>query len=637
MKLSDIQRQAQESLKKGMDFTEAQKTYGMSLGMFKKLGGKPKEKLINRQENKYLEIVCGKDRRDPFELLPELDEELVLGTVLGDGHVCLPTGGVNSHLMIGHCWEQIGYVKLKYELMKPFISKILLYRPLSIDQELEGPQSDYSLHINTKTSKQFNFFYDLFYTEARQDKHNPHKDILKEYIAKRVSWKTLAFWIMDDGKKNSTCPGVFSISYRKQPWYSYGKSTRFVSILSENLGIELYLGEDKDSFTIHNKKESAEKALVNLTQHFWPDMHYKLGVLPDVCGSKYRKFDWFNQWDLKREGLRHPFFDDFDIKSYKNCEEERLRKRFLRSLFSHFRATGFPWGRLSEEERCQEWQRLKNNKTKVIEKTLRVDTSLSRLPNHFSPYRFKTSVEGNASPYEVFHDKKKLKSILEKRANVDTGVSQNRMRNILCHSNYRSVGQFNPAFVRYFSNLYCKGNEILDPCAGWGGRMFGTASVGKNYYGIEPSSLAIPQLEEARKWIYTVAPSLNIDIIKGVAEDPVNYGNKLFDMAITSPPYFNKERYSNELTQSYIKFPSPSKWLEGFLSPLINNVYNHLKVGSYFILNIDDYQGIPLTMSAIRYALKLGFKMEDNLWGCVGSRSTNKVKALDNFIVLKKE
>ena len=59
-----------------------------------------------------------------------------------------------------------------------------------------------------------------------------------------------------------------------------------------------------------------------------------------------------------------------------------------------------------------------------------------------------------------------------------------------------------------------------------------------------------------------------------------------FDLVFTSPPYFNIEKYSTDETQSYIRYPTYEKWVDGFLKVLIYNSFKCLKPGGYLILNV---------------------------------------------------
>jgi DNA modification methylase len=58
------------------------------------------------------------------------------------------------------------------------------------------------------------------------------------------------------------------------------------------------------------------------------------------------------------------------------------------------------------------------------------------------------------------------------------------------------------------------------------------------------------------------------------------------DLCFTSPPYFNTEKYSDEDTQSYVKYPEEQKWIDGFLFQTIENCYESLKKNGYLLMNI---------------------------------------------------
>ena len=62
-----------------------------------------------------------------------------------------------------------------------------------------------------------------------------------------------------------------------------------------------------------------------------------------------------------------------------------------------------------------------------------------------------------------------------------------------------------------------------------------------------------------------------------------------FDIVFSSPPYFTKEQYSEDENQSCNKFgDSLDSWINGFLKPVISNMYKITKPGGYFIINIAD-------------------------------------------------
>ena len=59
-----------------------------------------------------------------------------------------------------------------------------------------------------------------------------------------------------------------------------------------------------------------------------------------------------------------------------------------------------------------------------------------------------------------------------------------------------------------------------------------------------------------------------------------------FDFAITSPPYYDTEHYSEENTNSLNRYKDFDEWCKCFYIPLIRKTMFGLKDGSVFILNI---------------------------------------------------
>ena len=50
-----------------------------------------------------------------------------------------------------------------------------------------------------------------------------------------------------------------------------------------------------------------------------------------------------------------------------------------------------------------------------------------------------------------------------------------------------------------------------------------------------------------------------------------------FDTIFTSPPYFNVEKYSDEDTQSYIRYKDIDSWNKNFLHKTLGNIIPTLK------------------------------------------------------------
>jgi hypothetical protein len=100
---------------------------------------------------------------------------------------------------------------------------------------------------------------------------------------------------------------------------------------------------------------------------------------------------------------------------------------------------------------------------------------------------------------------------------------------------------------------------------------------------------------------------------------------KSFDFALTSPPYFDVEKYNGE-EQSWKRYATFEDWLAGFYAPMIESVADAIKPACYFALQIGN-QSYPLEENAKRIADACGLNY-------VETRSTSMV---NNYTETKPE
>jgi len=128
-------------------------------------------------------------------------------------------------------------------------------------------------------------------------------------------------------------------------------------------------------------------------------------------------------------------------------------------------------------------------------------------------------------------------------------------------------------------------DKVLDPCAGWGGRMIGISTVSNSYTCFEPSTKTYNGLLKLAEFIKKMNPEFKADVNKLPFED-AKLKKESFDFAITSPPYYDTEYYSDEKTNSLNCYKTFDDWVNGFYLPLIRNTMRALKPGKIFVLNI---------------------------------------------------
>ena len=152
--------------------------------------------------------------------------------------------------------------------------------------------------------------------------------------------------------------------------------------------------------------------------------------------------------------------------------------------------------------------------------------------------------------------------------------------------------------------------NIYDPSAGWGGRILGAMASMKriHYIGTDPNTdnfifglnktryeyvadffnqhgLETNPFWEEPKNTYHVFDEGSEHI--GKHPDFQQYKGKL-DLAFTSPPYFDREQYSDDDEQSFKSYPMYHDWRDNFLKPTLTNAYESLKNDRYLLWNIAD-------------------------------------------------
>lgn len=121
----------------------------------------------------------------------DIEFQVILGSVLGDGNLCKKHKNGGTHLRITHSPKQKEYLEYKYQLLKNNSFSIRKYK--FFDKRRKNPSySEYCFY--TKSSISLNDMYYNWYT--------PIKRIYEPDLFK-IEPLGLAIWYMDDG---SNCP-----------------------------------------------------------------------------------------------------------------------------------------------------------------------------------------------------------------------------------------------------------------------------------------------------------------------------------------------------------------------------------------------------------------------------------------------
>lgn len=176
---------------------------------------------------------------------------------------------------------------------------------------------------------------------------------------------------------------------------------------------------------------------------------------------------------------------------------------------------------------------------------------------------------------------------------------------------------FRPSAAKTIYELYgpkenCK---VYDYAAGYGGRFLG-AWAAKNvteYVAVDVNTETVKNAHELKKFLDTYYPNLKKSEIHLCGSEDFTvekfpqYKN-YFDIAFSSPQYFDTEIYSDEPTQSCHKYPKYDLWVKKFLRPTIHNAIDVLKKDGVFAINI--FEKLPNMKKIIVFiAGEKGFKL----------------------------
>ena len=184
-------------------------------------------------------------------------------------------------------------------------------------------------------------------------------------------------------------------------------------------------------------------------------------------------------------------------------------------------------------------------------------------------------------------------------------------------------------------NEFGNQGRILDPCAGWGGRLVGfLLSDASSYHGVDVSPLQIAGVESINETLAPLAEGdKNVELVCSKFED-AKLEDGAFDFALTSPPYFDVETYEGgEQSHQLADYPT---WRDVFFVALIQKTFAALKQGGVFALQIGSQQ-YPLMKDGTEIAEATGFeKVEVRQTKMVNGQHLTPEEAAEAILILKK-
>jgi len=290
------------------------------------------------------------------------------------------------------------------------------------------------------------------------------------------------------------------------------------------------------------------------------------------------------------------------------------RDNLVEWIFNHYRKNGFPKLQETETNLRNTYEKLiKRDISDILNERGEIKNSASMGSNiikHFC-YDLLYATKGEKSPscIDIFNDDDLLKRVIRNRCGYYTTKEDGTERpyvfafsDAMLIQGMRStaigfnVSMFKTLVAKFIMKTHCiEGGKVLDYAAGFGQRALAAGTLGLKYTGIDP-------------FTYNAVNNMikYFDITGNVYNDISENNNiykelKDYDLAFSSPPFFNLEIYSNDNTQSYNKY-NYDEWLSKYWEETVKNCFGSLKTNGIFILSMIDKYGknnLGIDMSSI--------------------------------------
>jgi 16S rRNA G966 N2-methylase RsmD len=292
----------------------------------------------------------------------------------------------------------------------------------------------------------------------------------------------------------------------------------------------------------------------------------------------------------------------------------------------------------SYNELNEDWKKLKKwtSSDVVINSTSRLGMKLSE---HFCPNFFDIETAKGDSFASLWNAKNLEKILRWNRKSHSTPYLSELKRGIYFCCGLPKSTMYRPQMMKLACMRYSP-NTVLDPCAGWGGRMLGAVSYGADYIAFEPNTKTYTNLNK-------IVDFLDISHkVKLICDDVRNYQKydlPNVDMVLTSPPYFDLEVYTHEATQSVSNSDSYQQWAEEFLKPVIKMGLDHLTDDGVSCWNVGKVRGNDMNVDVYKYHTMFDWDKHEVLSVQSSKRQTNQAtvtknqKSTDDTVVFKKK
>lgn len=311
------------------------------------------------------------------------------------------------------------------------------------------------------------------------------------------------------------------------------------------------------------------------------------------------------------------------LKIYQESGED-IKRQVVEMFFQYYRRNGFPYISLTDEQKENRMDRIIKSKDILLEDdNLQMNFNGLDLVNSFHPHMMDAYYKrgGEVSPCQAYNNDDKFKDCINRWLELGKTPNHAGVRKILkTRKGVRSVVNFKPTIAKLIYDNYCpEGGKVLDPCSGYSGRLAGCIASNRNifYHGIDPNGKTAVGNMEMANFFSSQYNVLGERIYKyrfrfdmGMAEEVMSEIREEYDLIFTSPPYWNVEIYSEEMSQSCNKYENYENWLQNFLYNIVDYSKRLLKEYGFLAINIKNTEKYKIADDICAYCKREKWELE---------------------------
>jgi hypothetical protein len=581
---------------------------------------------VNRLRRKF--GIPTQARTDNLKLPDTLSSRLrsiLIGSMLGDGGI-RRTGELTACFVEHHSEKQKDYLDWKAREWGPFVSKV---SPSNKDQYL-------GFRLRTHGCRVLSSYWQMFYPSGKGDKVFSNLDL------SLVDPLAMAIWFMDDGSRTTS-----SIRFSVSP---DPVNYKFQLRVLREFGLSPVLYPDPGDLSIHIKGRGSLTRFVDLISPHMPscmvsklelkvvrragpaprdiltqdkvmallDRGHSLQRIAEILdvsrGSVSRALDRFG---ISHRPVGRPLQggpSDFTVEESTSLIAgiNKDNPEYVDEVVRVLGRTHIPLPISTQEAVAHDVSLLKKCPTILSGTSFKYISKAGSLActKNF-PHRWEAYYRNNLAPKQAWYDERLLRQAVRFQIRVGDPVTPVRVFRAI-QAVVRAPTNFRPSLAKAIVEVYSpQGGSVLDPCAGYGGRAAGSLASGRDYFGVDPhpkakESFSRLQLAFGGSLTFFNMPFEEFD------EKPLGV-----DLVFTSPPYFSVERYSDDATQSWVRYKTWDSWVHSFLEPLALKSFYHLKPGGAFCVNTKNIRiglsTFPIVDELTRISITTGFMLESTL------------------------